>query len=216
MARMNRWETVAQRLREREVRCNCGGPADGTDHSPDCEWVLAADEESNEIQKDFDRAQHYYFKRGCHLLYRLYPELPVYCVEQAFYPKRGWVDIHIGFDIENLISLQDEGALKVQLSIEGGKRPDLWIHELVGSPSNERMLEDHSHMCVDEFASSIRGALDEIEAAWKSAELFCDDVKVTIDSKPGLSTISADVLELRDRVVDMAQQKLAAAGEVVG
>jgi hypothetical protein len=30
------------------LRCNCGGPAMGTGHSPDCEWVLGLDDLAEE------------------------------------------------------------------------------------------------------------------------------------------------------------------------
>lgn len=43
---VTRDDYVRQQLRR--IRCDCGGPAMGTAHAPDCSWELAAE--------DFDRA----------------------------------------------------------------------------------------------------------------------------------------------------------------
>ena len=35
--------------------CNCGGPQDETDHSPDCDWVLSAED----LWKEFKHPEEY-------------------------------------------------------------------------------------------------------------------------------------------------------------
>lgn len=36
-------DELRKRMKSGAVRCNCGGPATGTDHSPDCQIHLAWD-----------------------------------------------------------------------------------------------------------------------------------------------------------------------------
>lgn len=45
-------EELKKRIKAGSVRCNCGGPSLGTDHSPDCRINLAWDEIVQELRDD--------------------------------------------------------------------------------------------------------------------------------------------------------------------
>lgn len=49
-------ERIKEELKRMDTRCNCGGPSMGTDHSPDCQYILAwydaADQVDDEIYEE--------------------------------------------------------------------------------------------------------------------------------------------------------------------
>lgn len=46
---LNITEYTLLRIRERNVRCDCGGPEMGTGHAPDCSWILAGDDAAQDF-----------------------------------------------------------------------------------------------------------------------------------------------------------------------